>query len=120
MARAINYQSAGYEFSLLSGSSVDATSANRIKSEANNYQNDEFKNVFTPSLTMSDSALNTGRLVGRNASLSQLSEQITQANAGQQNASNATAETNTRQGEINEWEAQNKLDTLFFLQSIYQ
>jgi len=115
----INYQSAGYDFSLLNGSSYDATNANRIKSEASNYQNDEFRSVFSPSLTMSDSAVNTGRLVGRNASLSQLSQQLKDANAGQQNATNATSDTNTRQGEINEWEAQNKLDTLFFLQILF-
>jgi hypothetical protein len=115
----INYQSAGYDFSLLNSGTYNADTAAQTKSKATTSQNDEFKSVFSPSLTMSDSALNTGRLVGRNASLSQLSEQITQANAGQQNASNATAETNTRQGEINEWEAQNKLDTLFFLQILF-
>jgi hypothetical protein len=114
-----NYQSAGYDFSIVSRGTYDVATANQIKSEATGYQNDEFKAVFSPSLTTSDSAVNTGRLVGRNASLSQLSEQITQVNAGQQNESNATAETNTRQGEINEWEAQNKLDTLFFLQILF-
>jgi len=116
---AINYQSAGYDFSLLNGVAYDATTANQVKSEATAYQNDEFKAIFSPSLTMSDSAVNTGRLVGRNASLSQLSHDITLVNADQQNASNATADTNTRQGEINEWEAQNKLDTLFFLQILF-
>jgi hypothetical protein len=34
-------------------------------------------------------------------------------------AANGSKDTYIRQGEINEWQAQNKLDTLFFLQTLF-
>jgi len=114
----VNYQSAGYDFALLSAPTTQAQ-ADQIKTDAANYQNNEFKNVFSPSLTASDSAINTGRLVGRNASLSDLSTQLVTANTQTQQIYDRSTDTYTRQGEINEWQAQNKLDTLFFLQILF-
>jgi len=54
--------------------------------------------------------------LGTNASLSAIAQDLTEAN----NAVNTGASgTYTRQSEINEWQAQNKMDTLFFLQVLF-
>jgi hypothetical protein len=54
--------------------------------------------------------------LGTNASLSTIAKDLTDAN----NAINTGASgTYTRQSEINEWQAQNKMDTLFFLQLLF-
>jgi len=115
----IDYAAAGYDFSLLAGNALTATQANQLQGEILDHNNSEFKTVFSPSLDTSTSAINTGRLVGRNATISTLSEQLIQQNTLTQNAYENAKDTYTRQGEINEWQAQNKLDTLFFLQILF-
>lgn len=115
------YQSAGYDFSLLANGagSVSTDKANSLKNEVFQYNNDEFKGAFLPSVSTSDSAINMGRLVGRNNSLSDISKQLYDENTLTQNSYIQAKDTYTRQGEINEWQAQNKLDTLFFLQILF-
>lgn len=60
--------------------------------------------------------LTYGTLFSRNLSLNQVSDNLTKIN---KKAKNGSKETNIRQGEINEWQAANKLDTLFFLQILF-
>jgi hypothetical protein len=115
----IEYEAAGYDFALLAGQTGTAADATRLQDEVLSYNNNEFRNVFNPSLNSSTSAINTGRLVGRNASLSDISDQLIQQNTKTANAYTNAKDTYTRQGEINEWQAQNKLDTLFFLQILF-
>jgi len=115
----IEYQAAGFDYSLLAGNAVSATQATELQTEILDYNNNEFKAVFSPSLNASTSAINTGRLVGRNATISDLSQQLIDQNTLTQNAYEQAKDTYTRQGEINEWQAQNKLDTLFFLQILF-
>lgn len=115
----IQYQAAGYDFSLLAGQTGSSQKAQQLEAEVKDYNNSEFKNVFTPSLTMSTSAINTGRLVGRNSTISDISQQLISQNTETQNTYINAKDTYTRQGEINEWQAQNKLDTLFFLQILF-
>ena len=115
----IEYEAAGYDFALLAGQTGTAADATRLQDEVLSYNNNEFKNVFSTSLNSSTSAINTGRLVGRNASLSDISDQLIQQNTKTANAYTNAKDTYTRQGEINEWQAQNKLDTLFFLQILF-
>jgi len=115
----IEYQAAGFDYSLLAGNAVSATQATELQTEILDYNNNEFKSVFSPSLNASTSAINTGRLVGRNATISDLSQQLIDQNTLTQNAYEQAKDTYTRQGEINEWQAQNKLDTLFFLQILF-
>jgi len=115
----IQYQAAGYDFSLLAGQTGSSAQAQQLEAEVNDYNNAEFKNVFSPSLSMSTSAINTGRLVGRNSTISDISQQLITQNAETQNTYVTAKDTYTRQGEINEWQAQNKLDTLFFLQILF-
>lgn len=110
---------AGYAFSLLSGQTPNAQQVAELQQEVLDYNNSEFQNQFSPSLNASTSAINTGRLVGRNASLSDISTQLIDQNTKTQNIYTQAKDTYTRQGEINEWQAQNKLDTLFFLQILF-
>jgi hypothetical protein len=113
------YQAAGYDFSLLSGQAGSFSATGDLQREILNYNNDEFKTVFGPSLNASTSIINTGRLVGRNTSLSDISQQLIDQNNQVQNSYLQAKDTYARQGEINEWQAQNKLDTLFFLQILF-
>lgn len=115
----IEYQAAGYDFSLLAGQTGTAAQANQLQAEILDYNNAEFKNVFSPSMISSTSAINTGRLVGRNSTISDISQQLIEQNVNTQNAYVQAKDTYTRQGEINEWQAQNKLDSLFFLQILF-
>jgi hypothetical protein len=113
------YQAAGYDFSLLANQNTDTLQVGELQNEIINYNNSEFKDQFGPSLNASTSAINTGRLVGRNASLSDMSEQLIRQNKHTENTYITAKDTYSRQGEINEWQAQNKLDTLFFLQILF-
>ena len=118
-AQPIEYQAAGYDFSLLAGQTGTVAQATKLQSEILDYNNAEFKNVFSPSMISSTSAINTGRLVGRNSTISDISQQLIEQNTNTRNSYIQAKDTYTRQGEINEWQAQNKLDTLFFLQILF-
>jgi hypothetical protein len=113
------YQAAGYDFSLLSGKPGSIIGTSDLQNQILNHNNHEFKAVFAPSLNASTSIINTGRLVGRNKSLSDISQQLIDQNTQVQNSYTQAKDTYARQGEINEWQAQNKLDTLFFLQILF-
>lgn len=115
----IEYQAAGYDFSLLAGQRGSSAQTQQLEAQVNDYNNSEFKNVFSPSLNTATSAINTGRLVGRNSTISDISQQLIAQNKETQNTYLNAKDTYTRQGEINEWQAQNKLDTLFFLQILF-
>jgi len=94
-----------------SGGSVDTASI------INTIHADE-RGTFLMSLNSSDAASNNslayGMLLNRNVSLSDAAKDMIAEN--KQSAKGGPKETYARQGEINEWQAQNKLDTLFFLQ----
>jgi hypothetical protein len=62
----------------------------------------------------SNNALTYGVLLSRNQSLSSSAKDMIKEN--RKAAVGGPKDTYARQGEINEWQAQNKLDTLFFLQ----
>lgn len=94
-----------------SGGTVDtAAILNKIHAEE--------RSTFLTSLNSSDSASNNslayGMLLNRNVSLSDAAKDMISEN--KRSAKGGPKETYARQGEINEWQAQNKLDTLFFLQ----
>jgi hypothetical protein len=65
--------------------------------------------------TASDKSYTNAYLLSRNQTVSDLASQITAMNK----RASAGRDTFQRQGEINEWEAQNKLDTLFFFQILF-
>jgi len=89
-------------------SSVDTIKQNIADTERNN-----FLQTFNAAEGQSGNTLTYSMMLSRNKSISDISkDMIAQNNA----LKNGTKDTYARQGEINEWQAQNKLDTLFFLQ----
>ena len=61
-------------------------------------------------------ALTYGMYLSRNKTISDIAQDMTKQNYA---IDGGASSTYLRQGEINEWEAQNKLDTLFFLQTLF-
>jgi hypothetical protein len=61
----------------------------------------------------SNNSLTYGVLLSRNKTIDDIAKDMTTLNT---QATNGSKDTYSRQAEINEWQAQNKLDTLFFLQ----
>jgi len=64
----------------------------------------------------SSQALTYGMYLSRNKTISDIAADMTDQNL---QVNNGESETFARQGEINEWQAQNKLDTFFFLQCLF-
>lgn len=77
-------------------------------------------NNFLQSLNSSDGASNNmltySVMLSRNKTIDDIARDLTQKNL---KSANGSKDTYTRQAEINEWQAQNKLDTLFFLQTLF-
>ena len=66
--------------------------------------------------TNSSGALTYGMYLNRNKTIADTAVELTAQN---KTIKNGSSETSARQGEINEWASQNKLDTLFFLQTLF-
>jgi hypothetical protein len=114
----VNYGAAGYELSLLLNPSQGGnpqTIVNQITTDINN----NFNQSFSGAETASDGVVTYGRMIGRNMTLSKVASELNDENNSTVNESKMKRDTYTRQGEINEWQAQNKLDTLFFLQILF-
>ena len=77
-------------------------------------------NNFLQSLNSADGASNNmltyGVMLSRNKTIDDIASDLTQKN---EHSANGSKDTYIRQAEINEWQAQNKLDTLFFLQTLF-
>jgi hypothetical protein len=113
-----NYAAAGYELSLLLNPSRGGNSqaiVNQIQADTNS----NFNTSFSGAETASNGLVTYGRMIGRNMSLSDSASKLTENNNSKKNNIIKERDTYTRQGEINEWQAQNKLDTLFFLQILF-
>lgn len=109
---------------------VDATTASSLSSAGvlsaadqailiNNIKTAETNN-FLQNINASDGASNNmltyGVMLSRNKTIEDIATDLTTKN---ENSANGSKDTYIRQGEINEWQAQNKLDTLFFLQTLF-
>ena len=64
----------------------------------------------------SNTGLTYGAYLSRNLSLRNVAEDMRKEN---ERVNNGAKDTYSRQAEINEWAAQNKMDTLFFLQLLF-
>ena len=77
-------------------------------------------NNFYQTINAADGASNNmltyGVMLSRNKTIDDIATDLTKKN---EKSANGSKDTYIRQGEINEWQAQNKLDTLFFLQTLY-
>ena len=94
-----------------SGGTIDTVS---ITNTINAAERSNFLTTLNSSDGASNNALTYGVLLNRNVSLSNSAKDMIAEN--KRAAKGGPKETYARQGEINEWQAQNKLDTLFFLQ----
>ena len=109
---------------------VDATTAASLANSgglSGPFQNRLIENIkradtdnFLLGLNAADGASNNmltySVMLSRNKTIGDIATDLTQKNI---KAANGSKDTYIRQGEINEWQAQNKLDTLFFLQTLF-
>jgi hypothetical protein len=93
------------------GSTIDSST---ITQTINAAERSNFLTTLNSTDGASNNALTYGVLLSRNTSLSDSSKDMISEN--KRASRGGPKETYARQGEINEWQAQNKLDTLFFLQ----
>lgn len=105
---------------------VDIATATTLRNTGGTINTDAIMNTihaeeranFLTTLNSSDAASNNaltyGMLLNRNVSLSDSAKDMIAEN--KRASHGGPKDTYARQGEINEWQAQNKLDTLFFLQ----
>jgi len=93
--------------------SIDATG---IQNQIRTTENDNLTSSLNLANTNSNQALLYGMYMSRNKTISDAAVDLTIQN---KMFDNGTSETYARQGEINEWQAQNKFDTLFFLQCVF-
>jgi hypothetical protein len=88
--------------------SIDSITSNINVAERNN-----LVQTFNAADGQSNDALTYGMMLSRNKSISDISKDMI---ANNNFIKNGSKDTYARQAEINEWQAQDKLDTLFFLQ----
>jgi len=85
-----------------------------ITNKIHNAERSNFLTTLNSSDGASNNALTYGMLLNRNETLSNSVKEMIAEN--KKATVGGPKDTYARQGEINEWQAQNKLDTLFFLQ----
>jgi hypothetical protein len=93
------------------GGKIDS---NSITNTINAAERSNFLTTLNSTDGASNNALTYGVLLSRNTSLSDSAKDMIAEN--KRSSLGGPKETYARQGEINEWQAQNKMDTLFFLQ----
>jgi hypothetical protein len=101
---------------LLSQNLATSIDANGIQNSIKQSENDNLTSSLNLANTNSNQALLYGMYLSRNKTIADAAVDLTLQN---QMFDNGASETYARQGEINEWQAQNKFDTLFFLQCVF-
>jgi hypothetical protein len=90
-----------------------------LSTEILSNQQNTYDTVYRSSVENSN-ALNTyGLILSRNTSLKDAADNMTTVNNRATSALEAETTTSTRQVEINNWQYENKMDTLFFLQLLF-
>lgn len=95
------------------GTQIDTTS---IQNTIFNQENNALVSAFNSAEQAATNANTYGALFQRNLAVDSMARQLTETN---KKINDGSKDTYTRQAEINEWQAQNKLDTLFFLQALF-
>jgi len=96
----------------LSGGS-GSVNTDSIMNSINTSENSNFIQSLNNAESTSNTSMTYGVLLNRNKTIRDIATDMTDQN---KRVFNGAKDTFARQGEINEWQAQNKLDTLFFLQ----
>ena len=86
-----------------------------LQTEVTQQVNANFIQALNTSEGTANNAQTYGTLLSRNQSITDIANDMIKMNE----SSKGGKDTYARQGEINEWQAQNKLDTLFFLQASF-
>lgn len=87
-----------------------------ITTTINNQEATALASAFNGASQASNNADTYAALFQRNLAVQSLANQLTDQN---RKINDGSKDTYTRQAEINEWQAQNKFDTLFFLQTLF-
>lgn len=88
----------------------------RLISRINTAETNNFLQGLNATDGASNNMLTYGVMLSRNKTINDIATDLTHKNI---KSTNGSKDTYIRQGEINEWQAQNKLDTLFFLQTLF-
>jgi hypothetical protein len=106
-----------YAFPTIDRAAVQQISSTTVPADVvQKIRQDETNNLFTSlnsAAQNAQQALTYGMYLSRNKTISDIAVDMTEQNKRQ---NTGARDTYTRQAEINEWQAQNKLDTFFFLQ----
>jgi len=94
---------------------ASATTTSNLQSTVSQQVNANFIQALNTSEGTANNAQTYGTLLSRNQSITDIAKDMIKMNE----SSKGGKDTYARQGEINEWQAQNKLDTLFFLQASF-
>ena len=94
---------------------ASATTTSNLQSTVTQQVNANFIQALNTSEGTANNAQTYGTLLSRNQSITDIANDMIKMN----DSSKIGKDTYVRQGEINEWQAQNKLDTLFFLQACF-
>jgi len=102
--------------SVAASMSAGTPDASALIATATKNENNNFFEAVNNSTNNSGQALTYGMYLIRNKTISDIAHDMTQQNMA---VNDGASDTFTRQSQINEWQAQNKLDTFFFLQCLF-
>ena len=98
---------------LAAGGGISAVNQATLIKSINTAETNNFLQTLNGAEGSSNNSLTYGVLLSRNKTIDDIAKDMTAQNL---QSTNGAKDTYSRQAEINEWQAQNKLDTLFFLQ----
>ena len=101
---------------LRTAGSVPSANISTIRTGIDTTERNNFLTLLNATEGTSNNTLSSSILLSRNRSIDNIAKDMTYYN---KKLMNGSKDTYLRQGEINEWQAQNKLDTLFFLQTTF-
>ncbi len=104
------------ELTLSVAASERAAKVSQIQTDIQGVETSSFDSVYAPASSASQNALTYGFVLDRNNTIESIASDLTNENKSKMSSHR---DTYSRQAEINEWEAQNKMDTLFFLQLVF-
>lgn len=93
-----------------------ASKVSEVEKQIRGIESTSFDTVYAPASSASQNALTYGFVLDRNNTIQSIANDLTTENKSKMSSQR---DTYSRQAEINEWEAQNKMDTLFFLQLLF-
>jgi hypothetical protein len=100
----------------LAGSSAKNVDSNTIVQQINQAEVGNLVQSLNNAEATSNNALSYSMMLNRNKTIRDIATDLTTQN---KRVNNGAKDTYSRQSEINEWAAQNKYDTLFFLQTTF-